>query len=262
MYKIGYMLWRIGPWLDVYEQLAWVRQADSEGVGLHASAGVPGQWRGVDPATCSVEERRRLCEALAPFTFREIHAPFRVDLHTETLQSDIAVLEPVLALAGDVEAGIVTVHAQLPTEDTELRQWLGPMQALNRRAAQAQTVVALEITREFDAVMGWGLSHVAVNLDVGHMYLPAHAAMREQCGGIGGLIRHLGSVLVHLHVHDVVGNVDHIEVGTGGVDWQDMIAALHDIGYARGLCLELNPDRVSPEGMHRSKEYLRCLRDR
>ena len=60
MAKIGNMLWRIGAMLDFDQQLAWTRAAGFDGVGFHASAGIPGKWRGVEPLACSAKERQRL----------------------------------------------------------------------------------------------------------------------------------------------------------------------------------------------------------
>ena len=66
---------------------------------------------------------------------------------------------------------------------------------------------------------------------------------------------------MHLHVHDVNGNTDHIEIGTGCIDFDEMTDGLKDIGYLGGMCLEMNPNQVSPEGIRRSKEYLQaCFR--
>ena len=48
-----------------------------------------------------------------------------------------------------------------------------------------------------------------------------------------------------------------MEVGTGRVDWDGLLRALRRIGYDRGGCLEMNPDRVTPEGIRRSLEWLR-----
>jgi sugar phosphate isomerase/epimerase len=134
------------------------------------------------------------------------------------------------------------------------------MEELGARAGLAQTKVALEIVDGFDLVKGWGLPNVGVNLDVGHLYLPANRESREEAGDIGDLIRYLGETLLHLHLLDVNGETDHLEVDTGVVPFEEMAAALRDIGDRLGATLELNPDQVTPEGIRRSLAYLRrCL---
>ena len=256
------MLWRIGEMLDFDRQLAWTRDAGFGGVGFHASAGVPGNWCGIEPSACDATERERLKREIGWFSFSEIHAPFAIELKTETLSSSIAALVPVLNLARDLGVGLVTVHAQLSgtDTDTDLSGWLVPMQELDAEAAQMQTQVALEIVGGFDAVVSWGLPNVGVNLDVGHMYLPANRRTLRDIGGIGNLIRHIGVSLVHLHLHDVDGRTDHIEIGTGVVAFDEIAAALQDIGYPYGATLELNPDRVAPEGIRRSAQHVnRCF---
>jgi len=262
MLRIGNMLWRIGELLDFDQQLAWTRDAGFGGIGFHASAGVPGKWCGIEPSACDAVERARLRQEIGRFAFSEIHAPFAIELRTETLPSGIATLEPVLELARDLDVGRVTVHAQLPDTDAALSRWLVPMQELDSEAAQMHTQVALEIAAGFDAVMSWGLLNVAVNLDVGHMYLPANRQTLKAMGGIGSLIGHIGASLVHLHLHDVDGDTDHIEIGTGVVPFDEIAAALQRIGYPYGVMLEMNPDRVTPEGMLRSAALVsRCFRE-
>ena len=115
MLKIGNMLWRIGRLLDVERQMAWTRRAGFDGVGLHASAGTPGQWRGIEPSACGPEERARLREKLADFAFVEIHAPFAIELRAENLPESVSALAPVLDFAHDLGAGVVTLHAQPAT---------------------------------------------------------------------------------------------------------------------------------------------------
>lgn len=260
MPPIGNMLWRIGELLDFDEQLAWTRAAGFDGVGFHASAGVPGQWRGLDPAACDAPERARLCRELAGLAFVEIHAPFAIELRCHNLPSAVAALAPVLELAGDLGAGVVTVHAVLPdgARGHDPAAWSGPVQELDARAAQAQTVIALEIVEGFDLVRAWGMANIGVTLDVGHMYLSSHMPALERAGGIGSLIRRLGADLVHLHLHDTDRVVDHIEAGTGVVDFHAIAAALMDIGYRRGMTLEMNPSRCAPDGILRSAEHVRA----
>ncbi|MBU0606910.1 MAG: sugar phosphate isomerase/epimerase [Armatimonadetes bacterium] len=252
---IGNMLWRIGRLLDIERQMAWTQRAGFDGVGLHAAAGTPGQWRGVEPATCPPEERARLRQKLAGFAFVEIHAPFAIAMRVENLSASVAALAPVLDFAHDLGARVVTVHA-CPAE-AEARAWLPAMQEVNARAAEAQTTVALEITDGFGAVTSWGLPQVGVNLDVGHMLLPVYGAPLTRYGGFGPLIGLIGPKLVHLHLHDVRDAVDHIEIGTGEVAFGDIIDGLAAIDYAGTATLEMNPDRVSPAGIRRSLETLR-----
>ncbi len=253
------MLWRIGELLEFDRQLEWTRDAGFDGVGFHASAGAPGRWRGVEPSTCDPAERERLKQEIGRFSFAEIHAPFAIVLRNEGLSAGIAALMPVLEFARDVAVGLVTVHADFSSTRTELDlvRWVAPMRTLNADAARLQTKVALEITGGFDVVKNWGLSSVGVNLDVGHMYLSANRHILEKMGGIGNLIRYIGASLIHLHLHDVDGDTDHIEIGTGVVAFADIAVALRDICYSHGVMLELNPDRVTPEGIRRSAMHVR-----
>jgi sugar phosphate isomerase/epimerase len=266
MIPIGNMLWRIGERLDFDQQLTWTREAGFDGVGFHASAGVPGKWTGVEPSACDTEERVRLRGEIGRLSFSEIHAPFAINLTTDALAEGLAALKPVLKLAEDLAVDVVTVHAELPPADggSGPEVWQVPMQDLDKAAAEARTRIVLEIVDGFDTVMAWDLPNVRINLDVGHMYLPPNRHVLERYDGIGDLIRHLGSTLAHLHIHDVSadGDVDHIEAGTGIVDFDGVASALTDIGYRDSVTLEMNPERVSPDGIRRSGEHLRsCFRN-
>ncbi len=259
MIAVGNMLWRIGDILDFDEQLAWTRDAGFNGVGFHASAGVPGQWCGIDPAHCDSARRASLRQRLSAFSYVEIHAPFAIELTADRLDAEIEALAPVLELAADVNASVVTVHAQVGDTGGERDAWPASMARLDRLAAQARTTIGLEITDGFAAVKAWGLSRVGVTLDVGHMYDSARAQALERLGGLGGLIRALGPTLEHLHLHDTDGVTDHCEVGTGIIEFTAIIAALRETGYRGGATLEMNPDRCSAAGIARSLAHLRQL---
>jgi len=133
------------------------------------------------------------------------------------------------------------------------------MKALDAAASKRGLVIVLEIVEGFDAVRRWDLPNIRVKLDIGHMHvLEAGRPSLTVLGGLGATIRHLGGTLRHLHIHDVRDGIDHCEVGTGSIDFPEAVAALRETRYAGGLCLELNPDRVSPEGIRRSVALLRA----
>lgn len=254
MWPICNMAWRIGDILDVDEQIEWTRQAGFDGVAFHASPGTPGQWQGVDFTVADADRRAGLRQRVSRFAMVEIHAPFSRALADDALVDNVEDLLPVLDFAGDVGASVVTVHGALPAD---ARHWREPMGRLDAAAARNGVVVGLELTAAFEWVREWALPHVGVTLDVGHMYLNRARAM-EPYSGMAHLVTELAPTLVHLHVHDFNGEHDHIALGAGHVDLAGLVAGLHEIGYARGLTLELNPDRVSPEAMRGCLAWLRA----
>jgi len=131
---------------------------------------------------------------------------------------------------------------------------------LDAMAGRAGLVVGIETLPDC-ADLIWleenGLEHVGVTLDVGHMVLGGGALLRPY-GTVGGMVRHLGDRMVNVHVHDVDGTHDHVELGSGEVDLCDLLRSAADVGYVGMFCLELNPDRVSPAGILRSRDLLQA----
>lgn len=99
------------------------------------------------------------------------------------------------------------------------------------------------------------LPNVGVTLDIGHMYFENGAAFRAY-GTLGNLSRAVGARVLHVHAHDYDGADDHLAVGRGIVDWQDIIGYLSEVGFSGSLCLELNPFR-EPESVQESQARLR-----
>ena len=261
-WDIGVMLWRIGDILDLDAQLDWARDAGFEAIAFHASPGVPGQWRGVDPAVTGRTERRRLRGRLAEFSMCEIHAPFAAALSPQEPFAAVRQLTPIIEFSGDVEASVITVHPRaanrVPEEHGD--RWQEALDRLDAMAEKAGVVIAFETLEDFEG-FDWVKSprrpHLGVNLDVGHVCLGNSPAYRS-CGTIGALVRSLGETLVHMHVHDCrPGGPNHIEVGTGSVDFADLLRILQEIQYQGAMVLELNPDRVSPEAILRSRRWLK-----
>jgi sugar phosphate isomerase/epimerase len=252
------MAWRIGEILDIDAQLEWIREAGFDGAGLHADPGESGRWQGIDPFATDAEARARLRRTLARFAMCEIHAPYESVLAAGSLPASTEALLAVLDFAGDVGASVVTVHADPSTQisEADLSAWWDSLKRLNARAAECQVLIGLEVTQGFEWIAQLGLANIGVTLDVGHMHLDGGRPL-EPFGGIGDVVRRIGHTLVHLHVHDYDGCYDHIEPGTGRIDLVGVLRALKDVGYERGLCLELDPDRVSPEGILRSRVWLR-----
>ncbi len=247
------MAWRIGDVLDVDEQIRWTRAAGFDGVGFHASPGTPGQWQGVDFETADARRRAELRNLLDGFALVEVHAPFALTLADDCLREHVEQQCRVLDFAGHVGASIVTVHADVPVDAAH---WREPLAALDAAAERNRITVGLELTAGFEWIDQWALPRIRVTLDLGHMHLNGGQPL-DPYGSIGTAVRRLGDRLAHLHVHDYDGEHDHIELGAGHIDLEGTLAALRDMGYAGGMTLELNPDRVSPDGMQRSLAWLR-----
>jgi sugar phosphate isomerase/epimerase len=256
MNPISMMAWRVGDLLDVSEQVEWIAANGFTGISLHASTGTPGQWRGLAPSDCPPTCREDWRGRLARFAAREIHAPFGAVMQGGDCTAALATLAETLAFAADLGAGIVTVHAEVPREAAALSGWREEICRLAGLARRHDLVVGLELTGGFGEVLELADPRLGVTLDVGHMYHRDAASLVPFGGDLGAVVRLLGERLVHLHLHDVVGTTDHVALGTGCVDWNGLFTALRDIRYQGMFCLELNPDRVSPESIRASREWV------
>ena len=256
MNPISMMAWRIGDRLDLAEQVDWIEQHGFTGISLHGSAGTPGQWRGLAPADCPAPLRAEWRQRLGGFQAREIHAPFGAVMQGADSSAALATLAETLVFAGDLGAEIVTVHAEVPRDPAALPAWREDVRRLAALAHQNRVTVGLELTAGFAEVIERADPRLGVTLDVGHMYHRNAGPLVPFGGDLGAVVRLLGPALVHLHLHDVVGETDHVMPGTGCVDWPGLFAALREIHYAGMFCLELNPDRVTPDGICQSRAWV------
>jgi len=251
------MAWRIGDILELYAQIDWIRNAGFDAIGFHASPGIPNVWQGIDPARTNSSERHYLRQKLSAFTSCEIHAPFDLIVKTGNLDTIIERLSTIIEFAEDLEVSIITVHGELPSSSSdEFETWQTHLDKLDKLAREAGVKIGLELMQNFEYLNIPHRDNIGITLDVGHTYLNNGQGYRPY-GTIGGLVRSLKETLVHVHLHDYDGINDHIEPGTGIIDFSDLILGLSAINYKGFICLELNPDHVSPERIQHSLEWIK-----
>jgi sugar phosphate isomerase/epimerase len=90
-----------------------------------------------------------------------------------------------------------------------------------------------------------GLNDVGITLDVGHANLE---------GQTENFLRKLPDKVVHMHVSDNMGKDDqHLGIGYGKIDWQQIATTLHEIAYDKTIVIE------SVEHVQESLQKLRQL---
>ncbi len=245
--RIGAMVWRIGDCLGFFEQLDWLRCHHFEAVAFWTCVGQPGVWEGFDFAAAHHARVTRLSEALAGFASVDLHAATPLTAADDSTEE----LLRTVAFAGKIAGATVTVHLEAPVTDalvTMLRQ-------LDRAAEVAGVRIGLELTDSYDLALRDDLPCTGFTLDVGHVSMGEGAGYRE-FGSLPGLIEHMAPRLFHVHAHDYDGALDHLAVGAGALGWPGIMQALQRGGYEGVVCLELNPDRASPEDLVASRERL------
>jgi sugar phosphate isomerase/epimerase len=264
------MVWRTGKILDFWEQIDWFRKEGLPGISFHTGPCFNGQWAVFDVREEPAAARRQLKEAVAGFAESSIHGEF--DIYDVSLTSpndlvrraSVETLRSAIELAAEIGAPVVTTHegqtrAKVPNElrRAALAQSIAELAAIGEaRGVQ----VGMELTRDYDLALAAPAS-IGITLDTGHVSMQRGAGYRE-FGTIGGLVRHLGKKLVHIHAHDYDGKDDHIAIGAGGIDFPEIMRALKEIGFAGMLCLELSPDQTGPEGYLACRDLLQRLTGR
>jgi len=259
--KIGCMLWRIGDILDFYDQLDWVKANRFEEVSFWTIPGSFGHWQGFDAEQASKNDIFALKNALYDLSEVDLHAGFPLnsmdeDSRNETLQR----LIPTFELAGNIGASTITIHPDSMTNKVsgEMRE-IGLTSSLiqiNDLGKRYNTMVGIETEWDMPLIERLDLPNVGITIDTGHLHFDNGKAF-EPYGSLGGMIKRFYKKIIHLHLHDYDGQLDHIAIGRGNIDFADIIEALCAVQFGGSLCLEINPDREPPEAICRSRDYLR-----
>jgi sugar phosphate isomerase/epimerase len=268
---IGKMVWRIGDIVDLFEQIDWIRENGFRGLCFHTSPGKEGEWQGFCPFDRSEAEILQLQEAASSFETVDVHAPFTpYDIflaarNPRVLETCLKEIEQAIWLADRVGVETVTVHADVTPGlkgSPEARDvMLESLKRLGEAAARSDVLIGVELTRDYEIVRETGLPNVGLTVDVGHISAGDGAGYAEY-GSIGGLIKAFPDRVFAMHLHDYDGRHDHLEVGQGSIDFEDVISALYEIGYGGSLMLEISPDRNPPEAILRSRDRLQELIER
>jgi len=264
--RIGLMVWEIGE-RGFFEQFAWAAGKGFEEIAFHTCPALSPR-RGIDPEAMTPEDWTRLKAAAAPFADVDVHAPFEnydvclVTPNERVRRASIELVTETLRLASRLKAKTVTLHPTIAQADVggDVREGLlvESLLELDELASALGLRLGLEATDGFEIFERVGFECTGVTVDVGHLSFDEGAACRPW-GGLGGLIRHLGPLIVHVHLHDFDGDCDHLPVGAGQIDFGEVVGALREVGYDGALCLELAPFATIEDDLVRSRELLRSL---
>lgn len=97
---------------------------------------------------------------------------------------------------------------------------------------------------------------LALTLDIGHLQCQQETPIADQ-------IRRWARRLANVHIEDMRAGVhEHLMFGEGEVDFPPVIAALHEVGYAGGVHVELSRhSHEGPSAARRAYQFLRPLID-
>ncbi|HJN86894.1 MAG: sugar phosphate isomerase/epimerase [Dehalococcoidia bacterium] len=194
------------------------------------------------------------------------HDPARRDRHLKEL-------EDTLELAGEIGARVVVVHPgpidcpDVAPEDAseEVRREATVnlkdfLRAVVPKAEAEGVVVGMEnlhhnpgeVIRSYgelrDLVKNLGSPAVKITLDTGHAYLS---------DGLTDAFETFAPFLRHIHIHDSDGQRDHLELGPGGVDFNQWIDSLRPYPFA--LVMETRNEADVEGSVLRSRDHLKRL---
>ncbi len=197
--------------------------------------------------------------ATADVRVASVHCPFGSGLDISSPQDDVcaagrAALEESLALAGELGAAIVVVHASAePVADDERAARLArsreSLKSVAGRCRRDGLRIAMEllpwtcigntVAELLELLNGLPEQTFGVCLDVNHL-MDRHAELPAA-------VRRLGDRLTTLHLSDYDG-VDerHWMPGEGVIDWRGFLLALQETGYAGPFNYEAKPHGDTP----------------
>lgn len=194
-----------------------------------------------------------------------IHAPFRdvplVSSNPYIEQETRRQLLMSVRAAGALELEAVTIHAGLPlgmARDEFNERLIDALWMLGEEATSVGTKIGLEnwrypATPEDHLYLLETVNHPAVGatLDIGHIAywfqnegvygLQDDADVQEYHRRLYNFIEHLGSHIIHIHVHDVraADLKDHRPAGTGIIDYPTVIQRLDAVGFDGVMLFEV-----------------------
>lgn len=269
--------------MDLFSRIDWIASHGFREIELYACSH-PRVLAGVWLRALSAEGRARLAERLRSFELVDFHAPFQNTFDTtlvspNPLVSRLSVEEitVIMEFAAEVSRhSVVTCHsgwAPVGVDEEEVEGTLVEnLKRLSEAAVRTGVRVGLEVADyfmpadRFQLLEDLGLPMVGITLDTGHISFVVNGRhMTGRFGTIGRFIRHYAPLLYHVHLHDFDGEHDHLPLGRGGLDFEDIIGSLAAIGYDGAVSLEMNSQLVTRDQILASKAYLegmiaRCMR--
>lgn len=267
---VGFMVWQVGS-RDIFEQIEWTKANGFEALGVHLNPWLAAQNRGIDIDKLTKAEHKKLHGILNGFKEIDIHAPFKgVDdiyygsPNPQIREVSVRYISKVIEQAGDLGAKTVTIHGDISSvkmSSKEQNRYLTEsFLRLDEVAGKNGIMLGIELSdvKEFNVPDRIGLKNAGLTLDVGHVTIFGYPPYKS----LGDVIKKFGRKMIHLHIHDVdKNNVDHIPLGKGKIDFEDIVGSLKKINYSGSLCLELstgNPKTTEKDILH-SKDILEKL---
>jgi len=223
-----------------------------------------------DPATPREAERiRRLLDDLRMKCVVETGARFLLDArrkHQPALISPtpddrdrrLEFLRRSIELAAILGSGVVSFWSGTPADDAGPAEWMRRL-VDGCRSLGARLAFEPEPGMFIDTMERFAELHDRVNrpnfgltLDIGHLQCLGEFPIRDH-------IVRWHNKLWNVHIEDMKqGKHDHLMFGEGDIDFAEVFAALREIGYDGGVCVELS--RHSHDAVETARRSIAFLR--
>lgn len=268
---------------DLFQQLEWLVEHEFEEVEILCTPTDPPERGTIWRMERSLDDRvvERLKRLLSSFKMVDVHAGFHawfdptfVGYHPLCWKIAMDDICFDIKLASILQAKVVTIHTGWlsygRTKKERLESTRSALSELNKVAGKHNVVLGIEVVDYFSSVDRFtlleemSLENVGITLDPAHMMrknpgMPVDPIDVLPCriyGSIGGFIERFAEKIVHVHLHDFDGKEAHTLIGTGMVDFDDVITTLKKIGYDGALTFEYNYG-IFPEAVLKSRVLLR-----
>lgn len=217
----------------------------------------------LDPSDFSTTAQRHLLSKLREYdlALSSLMVPLRKGIHeTEGQERRLAAIRDSLALAGQLKVRSLCLRApEYPDIDDENVQaeYIEILDELSAFGERQGVTLCLGGSLPTASQLRRHLQHVTAG-QVRFEFDPAYLVAKNQ--NLESFLRSMHDCIGHVLAvdlrRDVGSQVRNVSVGTGEVDWDEVLALLHEAEYRDWITIEPNPGPDAPDEANRSLRFL------
>jgi sugar phosphate isomerase/epimerase len=206
------------------------------------------------------EERKKIVDAISSYNLGVLsHLPWYLSIahpYPTVQKSILKEFSSSIKTASELGAQLVVIHPEvsmpysIQSKENIIKKSIESLKEINRVCREHSLKLALEtLNPKFATVEEYGqiFSEVDIGLcvDIGHV-------MNNYWHGYKPFFKEFREKIWNMHIHDTKGNVDHLPIGSGKIDWERAIKDIKRVYDGTMTIEDHSPDR----------HYLKYSRDR